>query len=1178
MAARVLLLGILFTEVLEPVCTAGVRGSSGVYSSKNGSKIEGSDLGLTKYSDFSLGIEPGGTVVLGKRGVTLSCQSSGNDQDISWLHNGVPAPPCGIARCGLLYNGSLHIYKLSQKSKGRESFSSVSGKGSKKHEYRCVARVSSGGYLRSAPTIVQVAELSHNFKESPEDMTVGEGEIARFSCLIDSIPFPANITWQHNGETLNIDRNSTKYYFVRPGVLYISSTKLSDAGSYRCTAANDHIKKTKKSKEAKLTVNVASRTNEPAIPISLFPQISYTHRLMNGSNISLACAASGYPSTTVTWTFFPRYSDGPAVPRILLNSTKGIAILALENVSLSNAGIYSCSTKNSDIQNITIDIMVPPSFLKKPTSQSFPNGRTVRFKCQAQGTPTPKIYWLKDSANITTNGRRTTYEKEQNKMDLAISATVPSDSGIYQCVAVNAAGEIWAAGHLQVNTSRHSPAAPTSLKCHAPSPSKIFISWEPPKSLESTRITAYTVHYRPEDGGQEEISPPEPGNSTSVEVTKLLEPFTNYSFYVRVWNNHGASDQSATIVCSTAASVPKAVPKIRVEPLDSTKINASWEPLSSKEARGVIEEYKLQWRLDDQQAWRVHFLPATVRHYVITDLLPGARYHFRVLARTSQGWPNMSETQLGWTSVVLPPLETDKPKLRNFVYVQITRFNASTIKMSWNWKEKWQNHLPTLNHGDSWRIHSDYNNGDKLTVTLPINTTEYLFTSLETNVSYTMDLCMIDSGVEIDCLTETIESTQAISDNVPSALQASQISSTKILLTWEISNINEGQTYEICYQPVYEPDPERTQCIFVHDSKLVIIDQLKPFTMYQFKMRSVGNGTIQMEEFSDSIECYTSEDVPGKPEDVQWFIGNGTNAKIAWKQPTETNGVIQNYFVSYTSDLTESTLTWGNVTVPGNKTSVTLSDLLTGKRYDVMVQAATKAGYGRPSDPIFIITGGNSSPSKGPTKTDEQKPPQKTKPDQSLGIIIGVSISICCITVCLCSMYCRKKCENSRSLRESSQSQKSRALMRRSNGCCVERSATPVIQQMTPQIVRNEIELAELCASSPTSTNPQCDTKGGHPNGVLENCVKEPLLTPWNSSHDESKDLRITENPQCKQSGGSPVSNRQEPDSVLNITELTMMDCTLAGSDNSLNNNLGCRNASPRKTVPIAMPVLEPNG
>lgn len=171
-----------------------------------------------------------------------------------------------------------------------------------------------------------------------------------------------------------------------------------------------------------------------------------------------------------------------------------------------------------------MDVSIPPSFLKTPTNQLCPNGRTARFECQAQGLPVPKIYWLKDSSNITVNGkidyhiqfdlytfnlgqnaivhtfvigRRTIYVKDYNKMELAISATVPSDSGIYQCVAVNSAGEIWAAGRLQVNTTRNSPAAPTSLKCRALSPVKIFISWEPPKFLPHNSIKAYTVHYSP---------------------------------------------------------------------------------------------------------------------------------------------------------------------------------------------------------------------------------------------------------------------------------------------------------------------------------------------------------------------------------------------------------------------------------------------------------------------------------------------------------------------------------------------------------------------------------------------------------------------------------------------------------------------------------------------------------
>lgn len=91
---------------------------------------------------------------------------------------------------------------------------------------------------------------------------------------------------------------------------------------------------------------------------------------------------------------------------------------------------------------------------------------------------------------------------------------------------------------------------------------------------------------------------------------------------------------------------------------------------------------------------------------------------------------------------------------------------------------------------------------------------------------------------------------------------------------------------------------------------------------------------------------------------------------------------------------------WGNVTVPGNKTSTTLPSLVPGKQYFVMVRAATRAGYGKPSDPIIIITGGGSSPgspgspggiggggvSKVPDPSGkEDKPPQNPKPDQSLG-------------------------------------------------------------------------------------------------------------------------------------------------------------------------------------------------
>lgn len=86
---------------------------------------------------------------------------------------------------------------------------------------------------------------------------------------------------------------------------------------------------------------------------------------------------------------------------------------------------------------------------------------------------------------------------------------------------------------------------------------------------------------------------------------------------------------------------------------------------------------------------------------------------------------------------------------------------------------------------------------------------------------------------------------------------------------------------------------------------------------------------------------------------------------------------------------------------------------------------------------------------------------------------MGLSISIVCIGLCLFSMYCRKKWETSRSLRETPQPLKNRGLVRNGNGCCIDRSSIPVNQHVS-HFMGNEIELSVLC---PPTTTPHLDTK-----------------------------------------------------------------------------------------------------
>lgn len=60
--------------------------------------------------------------------------------------------------------------------------------------------------------------------------------------------------------------------------------------------------------------------------------------------------------------------------------------------------------------------------------------------------------------------------------------------------------------------------------------------------------------------------------------------------------------------------------------------------------------------------------------------MPGAQYDLQVLAKTKQGWPNVSETQFDWITVTMPP-----PEPNHFIRdvdIQVLIVNASIIKVN----------------------------------------------------------------------------------------------------------------------------------------------------------------------------------------------------------------------------------------------------------------------------------------------------------------------------------------------------------------------------------------------------------------------------------------------------------------------------------------------------------------
>lgn len=163
-------------------------------------------------------------------------------------------------------------------------------------------------------------------------------------------------------------------------------------------------------------------------------------------------------------------------------------VLQINNISLNDSGNYTCTAYNNfgHINKMyTINVHQMPYFNITPSSKLYPPARTARLECQALGVPEPKIYWLKDGKPLIIKGR---IKKQTNQ--IMFSHTFNSDSGIYQCVAVNSVGKIWSAAEIIMKNSI-APKPPENVHCRPYDDNSICLTW---KFEMNSTVKAYTSY------------------------------------------------------------------------------------------------------------------------------------------------------------------------------------------------------------------------------------------------------------------------------------------------------------------------------------------------------------------------------------------------------------------------------------------------------------------------------------------------------------------------------------------------------------------------------------------------------------------------------------------------------------------------------------------------------------
>uniref|UniRef100_A0A672NYN1 Fibroblast growth factor receptor n=1 Tax=Sinocyclocheilus grahami TaxID=75366 RepID=A0A672NYN1_SINGR len=163
---------------------------------------------------------------------------------------------------------------------------------------------------------------------------------------------------------------------------------------------------------------------------------------------------------------------GALVLQCLAQDETAITCLGIGSVELTDSGLYTCTVQSlfgnhSDcfIVNVTgmfsssedEDDDESSSEENKPSTMAphwaqpekmekklhaVPASKTVKFRCQAEGNPTPKLRWLKNGKEFKRDQRIGGYKLREHMWTIIMESVVPSDKGNYTCLVENEYGSI----------------------------------------------------------------------------------------------------------------------------------------------------------------------------------------------------------------------------------------------------------------------------------------------------------------------------------------------------------------------------------------------------------------------------------------------------------------------------------------------------------------------------------------------------------------------------------------------------------------------------------------------------------------------------------------------------------------------------------------------------------------
>ncbi|XP_078035677.1 neogenin protein frazzled isoform X1 [Augochlora pura] len=799
-----------------------------------------------------------------------------------------------------LANGSLYINSVS--SSNPELFGS----------YQCLAFRDDVGSIVSRTATIKLASLP-GFEKEPQDTMVYPGQIAYLSCTLPSSSNSLSIQWLKDEHPLVLD--DSRMTVLPSGALEIDDVNIQDIGSYRCNASSyGQYRLSNKAQLDLLTSDIDQENTPPVFIAKPFRQV-----VVEGSTVTLECAANGYPKPSILWL-----KDGTAIDLASLDSRYrkvAASSLVINNAQEIDDGSYQCRAENEvDTLDAVADLIVqvPPRFLKKPEDKVASENQDLEFECEIYGKPEPKISWLKNGERITFNA----YWQIINGSNLRINGLLEIDAGIFQCIGTNSAGSVQAAARLTISQPKkvnfHKTTTPKSIpKKKLPQHRQLYNkTWQHPSTLLGHTMSAFTQN------PPLSISPSDDPADFPESIRVPNSPYDPKSPFV---------DDTDSLE-SIEGSVPSAPRNLSLVIVTARFVTLRWQ--EPENTNGEIERYKIYYKQEGAQRERV--VNTQKLEAMIPALQPSLTYQFRVVALNVRGPGTSSEilqvTTLTEANVPGPPLNLEGQ-------------TTSSVSITLSWKK------PQVVNGRISKYLITFVEGDNEEIIRETTSTMHELVDLVPYTEYSIRVQAVNENGpgafsrDIIVRTYSAEPTQP-----PHNVTVEPASPTSIIIRWEPPL--EGQNGIITgYKIRYRRHDRGSQPVTITtegNQRSRVLTGLEKHVVYQVRICALNvNGTGPWTEWIQ-IKTYETESdekrVPNTPSNLRTKV-KSDSIQVFWNSPKDQSIKVKGYKLGWGKGFPDVEVQL----LDGKERSFTIEQLEPMTEYVISLRATNDAGDGQPA-------------------------------------------------------------------------------------------------------------------------------------------------------------------------------------------------------------------------------------